>query len=311
MTHSSLVIHPVVLRALQEGAPVVALESTLISHGMPYPSNMETAMALEEVIKSHGATPATIAILDGKIKIGLSKEEIHLIGSQAHQVVKVSRHDIPYILVQKKFGATTVAATMFCAQLAGIRIFATGGIGGVHREGEKTMDISADLYELARTDVAVVCAGVKAILDIPKTLEVLETLGVPVLGYKTEDFPAFFCRRSGIKVESSVNDIKELAQILLTKWTLGLQGGVLIANPIPGEEALDEDEMEGIISSAVQNARREGITGKRITPYLLREIVKRTEGRSLKANIALIKNNAALAARLAVEYAQLSKTRRH
>lgn len=292
---------PAVLQARLSNRPIVALESTIISHGFPYPQNIETALAVEQIIKDEGAQPATIAILDGKIKIGISEAEIHQFGNHSGSILKISRHDLPYALATKQMGATTVAATMICAHFAGIQVFATGGIGGVHRDGENSLDISADLQELAKSSVAVVCAGVKAILDIPRTLEVLETLGVPVIGYQTNDFPAFFCRKSGCTSEHRIDDVATLASMLRIKWGMGLEGGVLVGNPIEAEFALDEADMATIIAEAVVAARRQGISGKKVTPFLLKEVQSRTHGRSLTANIALVKSNAKLAAQLAIE----------
>jgi pseudouridylate synthase len=290
-----------VKRALNEGKPVVALESTIISHGMPYPHNLSTAQEVEQIIREQGAVPATIAIINHKVRIGLDAEELKFLATHK-QVEKVSRRDLPYVLAMGKVGATTVAATMICAAAVGIRVFATGGIGGVHREGEQTMDISADLTELARTRVAVVSAGVKSILDIGRTLEVLETNGVPVIGYQTDAFPSFYARDSGYGVDCRVDAPEDVAQIMRAKWDLGLDGGLVVANPVPPEAALDFDEMEGIICSALKEAKQEGITGKRITPFLLDRIKALSGGESLAANVALVKHNARVAAQIAVAY---------
>ncbi len=288
-----------VVQAQKEGHPVVALESTIIAHGMPYPLNVQTAKEVEAIIRHHGAVPATVAILDGKIKVGLSDQELERI-AQGDSIEKVSRRDLPYVLAMRKDGATTVAATMICAHLAKIAIFVTGGIGGVHRDVEETMDISADLTELALTDVAVVCAGAKSILDIGRTLEYLETMGVPVVGYQTDEFPAFYSRSSGFSANFSLSSPQEVAQMLQAKWTLGLRGGAVIANPVPEEYALDMEYMRGIIDTAHQEARENHITGKRITPFLLARIEELTDGLSLKTNIALVKHNAEVGAKIAV-----------
>lgn len=298
-----MMIHPEVQEALAAGSAVVALESTIISHGMPYPDNIKTARELEAIIREEGAVPATLAILNGKIRIGLSADELELLGT-SKDVVKVSRRDLPVVLARHGHGATTVAATMYLAKLAGIRLFATGGIGGVHRGAETSFDISADLTELGMTSVAVVCAGAKAILDLPLTLEQLETFGVPVLGYQTGEFPAFYSRRSGLAVDQRVDTPEELARILQVKWDLGLEGGVLIANPIPTEAEIPAEEIRDTIESALQEADQHGVKGKEITPFLLDRMKVLTHGRSLTANIALVKNNARLAARVAVAYAK-------
>ena len=281
-----------------EGRPIVALESTIISHGMPYPQNVETAVTLEALVRDEGAVPATIALLEGKIQVGLGEAELEQLGSDPN-VTKVSRRDLPYVLAKKEVGATTVAATMICADLAGIRVFATGGVGGVHRGGERSLDVSADLQELARTDVAVVCAGVKSILDIGRTLEVLETLGVPVVGYGTNDFPAFYTRSSGFTVEQRVDTPAELAELVNTKWALGLKGGVLVANPVPEADAMPTAAIQTAVEQALAEAEEKGIHGKEVTPYLLERIVTLTEGESLRTNIALVKNNVRVAAQLA------------
>ncbi|KPL60501.1 pseudouridine-5-phosphate glycosidase [Rossellomorea vietnamensis] len=295
-----------VKEAKRKGMALVALESTIISHGMPYPQNVKTAREVEDIIRSKGAVPATIAILKGKIKIGLSHEELEYLG-QATDVIKASRRDIPYILASGKDGATTVAATMICAELAGIPIFVTGGIGGVHRNAEVTMDISADLEELAVSNVAVVCAGAKSILDIGLTLEYLETKGVPVLGYRTESLPAFYTRSSPYSVNYKVESAEETAGILKAKWELGLKGGVVVANPIPEEDAMDEQEMDRIIEAALKEADSEGIKGKEATPFLLGKVKELTDGKSLTANIALVKHNAHIGGEIAVRYAELRR----
>lgn len=291
-----------VRKARQTGKPIVALESTIISHGMPYPQNVHTAREVEEIIRENGAVPATIAILDGKIKIGLSNEELEYLG-QSKDVEKASRRDLPYLLSGKKNGATTVAATMICAELAGIKVFVTGGIGGVHREAERTMDISADLQELANTNVAVVCAGAKSILDLGLTLEYLETYGVPVVGFGTDILPAFYTRTSLFKVNYRLDTTAEVADMIRTKWELGLDGGIVVANPIPEEYALDESLMNTVIEKALAEAKENQIGGKQVTPFLLGKVKELTEGKSLTANIALIKNNARVGAQIACSLA--------
>ena len=298
-------IAPEVKAALDEGRPVVALESTIISHGMPYPQNVETALQVEQIIRDNGAVPATIAILGGRLKAGLSHDEIEYLGKQGTKVAKASRRDLTTLVERKADGATTVTTTMMITHMAGIRIFATGGIGGVHRGAETTMDISADLQELAHTSVAVVCAGAKSLLDIPKTLEYLETMGVPVLGMGTEDFPAFYCRRSGCKVDRKIDTVEEMARILHTKWDAGIQGGVVIGNPIPKEYELDFDEMEKVINRALEAAKAEGIHGKDTTPFLLAHIKDYTKGVSLASNLQLAYNNARTAARISIELSKL------
>lgn len=287
-----------VYRAKKAGKPIVALESTIISHGMPYPKNVETARKVEQIVRDHGAVPATIAIMNGKIKIGLTEDELELFGNRS-DVAKVSRRDLPQVIATKKLGATTVASTMICAELAGIRVFATGGIGGVHKGAETSMDISADLEELAQTNVAVVCAGAKSILDLGLTLEYLETKGVPVIGYHTTSLPAFFTRTSEFKLHATSKYIDEIAETLKTKWELQLEGGAVIANPIPEEHAMDESYINGIIDQAVKEAEESNIIGKDSTPFLLAKIQELTEGKSLKANIELVKHNAKVGAQLA------------
>ncbi len=297
-----LMISLEVRRAIEENKPVVALESTIISHGMPYPKNVETALRCEEIIRENGAVPATIAIIDGVIKVGLSREEIEMIALPGASVMKVSRRDLPLALSQKKNGALTVAATMIVSNLAGIRFFATGGIGGVHRHGETTMDVSADLEELGNTSVCVVSAGVKSILDIGKTLEYLETLGVPVIGYGVTEMPAFYTRESDFDVPISLNTFEEVASFLKAKWGLPLQGGVLVANPIPKEFSYDKFAIDSAIEQALVECDALSIIGKEITPYLLKRITEITEGASLKANMELVYNNARVAACIAKEY---------
>ncbi|MCC6129187.1 MAG: pseudouridine-5'-phosphate glycosidase [Acidobacteria bacterium] len=293
--------------ALASGQPVVALESTVISHGMPYPKNLETAHALEDLVREHGAVPATIAVIDGQIRVGLSSDDLARIAEGRESVRKLSRRDLPIALAQGGLGATTVAATMIAAALAGIRVFATGGIGGVHREAQMTFDISADITELARTPVAVVCAGAKSILDVGLTLEVLETHGVPVLGFRTDSFPAFYCRSSAFPVDARVESADELARICRAKWSLGLEGGVVVANPVPEAFAMEESAVSAVISKALAEARERGVSGKELTPFLLGRLNELTDGRSLQTNIALIRNNASLAALLAVALARGSR----
>lgn len=304
MLKNYLEISEEVSKALSEGKPVVALESTIISHGMPYPKNVETALNVEKIIRENGAVPATTAVLNGKIKVGLSTEEVEYLG-KAKNVIKMSRRDMPFIVANKLDGATTVAATMIIAQLAGIKVFATGGIGGVHRGAQETFDISADLDELGKTNVAVVCAGAKSILDIGLTLEYLETKGVPVFGFKTEELPAFFTTKSGFKVDYRVDSELDLAKALKAKWDLGLQGGVVVANPIPNEYAMDFDKINNAINDAVKEAEEKGIKGKESTPFLLGKVKEITEGQSLEANIQLVYNNAKLGAKLAAELSNL------
>ena len=299
-----LSVLPEVQAAIDAGKPVVALESTILSHGMPYPQNLEFGKKVEQIIRDEGAVPATIAVLDGKLKVGLSKSELERM-CQDHSIGKVSRRDVPVYLATGKPGATTVATTMLIAEMAGISIFATGGIGGVHRGAETTMDISADLQELAHTSVAVVSAGVKSILDIGLTLEYLETMGVPVLGMQTKDFPAFYCRKSGFQVDYDLKSYEEAARVMKAKWDTGLKGGIIIANPIPEEYAMDSDYMNGIIEQAVREAKEQGVKGKAITPFLLARIVELTGGDSLASNIQLAYHNARCASRIAVEYSRL------
>lgn len=296
--HRLLDLGAEVRAALVGGAPVVALESTIITHGMPHPRNVATAHEVEAVVRANGAVPATIAVIGGRIKVGLSAEELAWLGT-AGDVLKLSRADLPHAVAASRHGSTTVAATMICAHLAGIRVFATGGIGGVHRGVEETLDISADLDELARTPVAVVCAGAKAILDLPRTLEYLETRGVPVIGYATDRFPAFWSRTSELPVPIRLDTPDEIAALMRAKDDLKLGGGVLIANPVPADTEIPEGEMRRFIGEAIEEARRRGIRGKTVTPFLLSHLNQVTGGRSLATNIALVKNNAALAARLA------------
>lgn len=287
--------------ALEHGKPVVALESTIISHGMPYPDNVKTALTVEKTVRENGAVPATIAIIKGVPTVGLSEEEIEHLGKEGTKVVKVSRRDIPVVIAKKLDGATTVASTMIFAETAGIKVFATGGIGGVHRGATETMDISADLEELHQTNVTVVCAGAKSILDLGLTLEYLETKGVPVLGYKTDELPAFFTRKSGFKVDYRMDSPEEIAAAVKAKDALGLSCGMLVANPVPEEYSMDPAKIEAVISEAVEEAKALGITGKKVTPFLLEKIRNVTGGDSLFTNVKLVLNNAALAAKIAVE----------
>ena len=299
-----LSISPEIEKALAEGKPVVALESTILSHGMPFPENVEFSHKVEEIVRGEGAIPATTAIVGGKLKVGLTADELDLM-CRAENVGKVSRRDVAVYLATGKTGATTVATTMMLAEMAGIKVFATGGIGGVHRGAELTFDISADLQELAATKVAVVCAGAKSLLDIPKTLEYLETMGVPVLGMGTEDFPAFYCRKSGCKADAKIDTPAEMAKILQTKWALGLKGGVVIGNPIPAEYELDYNEMEAVINHALEAAKEANIHGKDTTPFLLSHIKDYTKGVSFASNLQLAYNNARVASRIAIELAKL------
>ena len=291
--------------AIQKNLPIVALESTIISHGMPYPENVETAILCEQMVRDNGAVPATIAIIEGEAVVGLSLEEIEHIGKLGEQVVKVSRRDIPYVMAKKLNGATTVSATMILAEMANIHVFATGGIGGVHRKAEVTMDISTDLDELGRTNVCVVCAGAKAILDLEKTLEYLETKGVLVLGYQTNKLPAFYTKTSPYDVNYRVDDPKEIAEVLKNKWDMEIDGGVLVTNPVPDEFSLDEDIMNKAISDALIEMDKLGITGKKVTPFLLSKIKDITKGESLKSNIKFVLNNCKLASLIACEYNKL------
>ena len=294
-------ISPEVKAALDEGRPVVALESTIISHGMPYPKNVETALLVEKTIRDNGATPATIAVIGGRLKAGLSHEEIEYLGKTGRGVAKASRRDLPALVARKADGATTVATTMIIAHMAGINIFATGGIGGVHRGAELTMDISADLEELAQTPVMVVCAGAKSILDLGLTLEYLETKGVPVVGYGTEELPAFYTRESGFGVDYRVDSPEELAAMFRAQRELGYKGGMLVTNPIPAEYAMDKKTIDAAIEQALSDAKARGIHGKETTPFLLARVVELTGGDSLESNIKLVLNNAKVAAQTAGE----------
>ena len=298
-------IAPEVRLALQQGQPVVALESTIISHGMPYPQNVATALRVEAEVRSSGALPATIAVIDGRLTAGLNVAQIEALGRAGPTVAKVSRRDLPFIVATNQTGATTVAATMIIASTAGIRVFATGGIGGVHRGAAQTFDISADLQELARTPVAVVCAGAKSILDLGLTLEYLETHGVPVVGYRTAQLPAFFTQDSGFSVDYRLDDASEIARLLQIKWAMGLGGGVVIANPIPAAHAMPRAVIDAAIEQALSDAQAQGISGKQTTPFLLERVNALTGGNSLAANIELVLNNARLASAVAVALAGL------
>jgi pseudouridine-5'-phosphate glycosidase len=292
-------LSPEVAEAIRSGKPVVALESTIISHGMPYPQNVETALKVEAAIRENGAVPATIAIIGGRLKAGLTPEQIEYLGKKGREVTKASRRDLPVLVAQGRDGATTVTTTMMIAAMAGVRVFATGGIGGVHRGAETTMDISADLEELAQTPVMVICAGAKSILDLGLTLEYLETKGVPVIGYGTEELPAFYTRRSGFKVDYRLDTPEELAAAFRAKMEMGLKGGMLVTNPIPEEFSMDPDRINAVIDQAVAEASAQGIQGKETTPFLLARIKDLTGGDSLASNIQLVLNNARLAARTA------------
>ncbi|MDB8805812.1 pseudouridine-5'-phosphate glycosidase [Romboutsia sp. 1001216sp1] len=305
MLEKYLQVHPEVKKAIKAGEPVVALESTIISHGMPYPKNVEMAKNVSKIIRENGAVPATIAIIDGVLKVGLTEEEIEFLGT-SKDVVKASRRDLPFIISKKLTGATTVATTMILADLAGVRVFATGGIGGVHRGAEKTFDISADLQELANTNVAVICAGAKSILDIGLTLEYLETNGVPVVGFGTDEFPAFYTRRSGFGVDYRVDSSMEVATALKAKWDLNLKGGMVIGNPIPTEHEMDYDTITNAIESALKEAEEKNIAGKKVTPFLLDKVKTITAGKSLDSNIELVYNNARVAAQIAKDLADIN-----
>jgi pseudouridine-5'-phosphate glycosidase len=305
MLNKYLEISMEVKEALKEGKPVVALESTIIAHGMPYPKNVETALNVENIIRENGAVPATIAIIDGKLKVGLTKDEIEFLGKEKN-VIKTSRRDLPFVIANNFNGATTVASTMIIANLAGIKVFATGGIGGVHRGAQETFDISADLEELSMTNVAVVCAGAKSILDIGLTLEYLETKGVPVVGFNTEELPAFYTRKSGFKVDYNIQNEEILAKALKAKWDLGLNGGIVVANPIPEQYEMNFEEINQAINDAVIEADQKDIKGKESTPFLLSKVKEITKGQSLESNIQLVYNNAKLGAKLAVELSKLN-----
>lgn len=305
MDNKFLKISKEVSNGLLKNQAIVALESTIISHGMPYPQNVETALKVEEIVRKNGAIPATIAIIDGQMCVGLSFEQIEKLGKEGTSVLKASRRDLPIILARQQNGATTVAATMIIAEMAGIKIFATGGIGGVHRGAEETMDISADLQELANTNVAVVCAGAKSILDLNLTLEYLETYGVPVIGYQTKEFPAFYSRKSGIILNHSAESPSEISHILKAKDQLNYKGGCVIANPIPADDAMEYAFINEATNQALTEASQQNIKGKEITPFLLNRIKQITDGKSLEANIKLVFNNATLAAKVAVEFSKV------
>ena len=296
-------IHPEVAEALSAGRPVVALESTIISHGMPYPQNVATALRVEAEVRAHGAVPATVAIVDGRLQAGLTVAQIEQLGEGGRTLAKVSRRDIPFIVAAGQTGATTVAATMIIAAQAGISVFATGGIGGVHRGAAESFDVSADLQELSRTNVAVVCAGAKSILDLRLTLEYLETQGVPVIGYRTDTLPAFYTRDSDFKVDHRLDTAADIAQAMHAKWRLGLSGGLVVTNPIPHVFAMPRAAIDGAIAQALHEAKVKGITGKETTPFLLARVSELTGGESLAANIELVLNNARLAAAIATAYA--------
>jgi len=294
----SLHVSSEVAAALADGQPVAALESTIITHGLPHPQNTDTARSVEAMVRENGAVPATIAVIEGRITIGLSSEQLEWLGT-ATDVLKLSRADLPYAVTARRHGSTTVAATMICAHLAGISVFATGGIGGVHRGAETTFDISADLEELSRTPVTVVCSGAKAVLDLPKTLEYLETKGVPVIGYRTDEFPAFWSRSSGLRAPIRLDTPEEIADLIRTKHQLGLKGGVLVANPVPEHDEIPAAETARHIERALADAAGARVSGKTVTPFLLARILETTGGRSLAANVALVRSNAAVAAQIA------------
>jgi len=302
--HQHLKIHPAVKNALTERKPIVALESTIISHGMPYPQNINTAIEVENIVRNNGAVPATIAIFDGKCHVGLTKEQLEYFAS-TKDVWKVSLRDMPYVISKKLYGATTVAATMRIASMAGIKIFVTGGIGGVHRNASETMDVSADLTEMAQTSIAIISAGIKSILDIGMTLEYLETKGIPVITIGQDQFPSFYSRNCKFNSPLRSDNIDEIADIINIKWQMGLNGAVLIANPVPADQEIIAEEMEIHIKKALHAAKEKKITGKEVTPFLLQYISEHTEGESLEANIALIKNNAKVGAKLAVAYSKI------
>ncbi|KMN32222.1 pseudouridine-5'-phosphate glycosidase [Chromobacterium sp. LK1] len=306
MHNAHLDIHPEVASALAANRPVVALESTIISHGMPYPQNVETALQVEAEIRAHGAVPATIAIIDGRLKAGLSADEIEYLGKGGRDIAKVSRRDLPFIVAGKRSGATTVATTMIIAAMAGIRVFATGGIGGVHRGAERSFDVSADLQELAQTPVAVVCAGAKSILDLGLTLEYLETHGVPVIGHRCDHLPAFFTRDSAFKLDHRLDEAADIAATMQAKWQLQLRGGVVVANPIPEQYAMPRDKIDAAIEQALGEAEAQSVAGKESTPFLLARVCELTGGNSLAANIQLVLNNARLASAIAARYCELS-----
>jgi pseudouridine-5'-phosphate glycosidase len=293
-----------VREAKERKLPIVALESTIISHGMPYPTNVKMANKVEQIIRDNGAVPATIAIINGKIKVGLEPEDLETLAN-TKDVVKVSRRDLAAVITQKKLGATTVATTMICANMVGIKFFVTGGIGGVHRGFEETMDVSADLDELSQTDVCVICAGAKSILDLPRTLEYLETKGVPVIGYQTDELPAFFTRKSGCKLNLRLDNVRDIARLIYNKEQLGLKGGVLVTNPIPERDSMDKEYIDSVIEAAIKESKEKSIHGKNVTPFLLKTIVEKTGGKSLQANLNLVYNNARVGAKIAVAFSKL------
>ncbi len=298
---------PEVADALASNKPVLALESTIITHGMPWPTNVETALRMERIVRSNGVIPATMAILEGRPAAGLTIDEIEKLGRSGNKTAKASRRDIPILVSSGKDGATTVAGTMIIAAIAGIRVFATGGIGGVHRGAQESFDISADIDELARTDVAVICAGIKSILDIGLTLECLESRGVPVLGFGTDRMPAFYSVDSGFGVDQRLDTPEAAAAVMLAKWSLGIGGGLLIAQPVPADRGMDSRQINAAVKTAVQDAAVQGITGKGLTPYLLARVAELTDGKSLEANIALVENNVRLGARIAAAYEALRR----
>ncbi|CNH13434.1 pseudouridine-5'-phosphate glycosidase [Yersinia pekkanenii] len=305
MAQYYLDISPEVAQALAQNKAVVALESTIISHGMPYPQNVETALLVEQKIRDNGAVPATIAVINGRMKAGLSRDEIELLGKEGHRIMKVSRRDLPFVVANGQHGATTVASTMIIAEMANIKVFATGGIGGVHRGAATTFDISADLQELAKTNVTVVCAGAKSILDLGLTIEYLETNGVPVIGYQTRSLPAFFCRTSPYEVGITLDSVEQIAAAMNAKWGMGLRGGMVVANPIPPQYALAEEMINAAIEQAVKESEEQGVIGKESTPFLLARVAELTGGDSLNANIQLVFNNAQLAAKIACSYQRI------
>jgi len=300
-----LYINPEVSRALSEGKPVVALESTIISHGMPFPENLETTKELCDIIRNRGCVPAIVAVADGKLHVGIDDSLLHRLATEK-DVLKVSRRDMPSALAAKSIGATTVSGTLIAAHLAGVKVFVTGGIGGVHRGAELSFDVSADLEELAVSDVVVVSAGIKSILDLPKTIEVLETKGVPVIGYGTDELPAFYTRTSGIKLVARADTPKEVARVMKAKWSLELKGSILVANPIPKEFEADSVMINEAINNAIVMAAAQGVEGKEITPFVLKHIANATSGKSLAANVALVKNNARLGAEIATAFSDMN-----
>ena len=302
----NLDISPIVQKALKAGKPIVALESTIICHGMPYPQNIQTAEAVENIVVENGAIPATIAIIQGCLKVGLSSDEMNYLAKNGQNIPKISRRDLPFSLSQKSDGATTVAATMIIAAMANIKVFATGGIGGVHRDINDSLDISADLQELANTNVAVVCSGVKSILDIPRTLEYLETHGVPIIGYQTDKMPAFYTSESGSLVDYNCQSTGEIAKVMKIKWEMHFQGGIVVANPIPEKYSLPLNEINSVIKLALSEMKEKNIIGKKTTPFLLSKIAEKTKGKSLESNIQLVLNNASLAAQIARSFTELS-----